>query len=413
LQATSADLQGLAGMRRLATGLLVLMALVFLAALHFEKSIPPLGFVRAFAEAAMVGALADWFAVTALFRHPLGIPIPHTAIIPRNKDRIGENMGRFVEQNFLAPALVAERVAHVDFAGKLARWLAEPAQGAWLAGGIASVLPRILHALDDSDLRRFAGEHLVAGVRKIDFATVAAEVLELMTRDNRHHVIVTQLIEQAKELLEEFKPQIRERIRKEVWWGLRTVSLDELLYNRIVEAIEHFLEELRDTPTHEMRARIDARLQRLIADLKDSPEFRAQGESLVRQLLENRELQVYLAIVWHEVRDRILADAALPASAIRSQLQASINNVGLALLRDEPMQEKFNVWLRHEIVEQVAAHGHHVSALIADTVRRWDPQTITEKAESEIGKDLQFIRINGTLIGGLVGLVLHTISLHL
>jgi uncharacterized membrane-anchored protein YjiN (DUF445 family) len=386
-------------MRRLATGLLVLMALVFLAALHFEKTIPPLGFVRAFAEAAMIGALADWFAVTALFRHPLGIPIPHTAIIPRNKDRIGENMGRFVEQNFLAPALVAERVAHVDFAARLARWLAEPAQGAWLAGGIASVLPRILHALDDSDLRRFAGEHLVAGVRKIDFATVAAEVLELMTRDNRHHVIVTQLIEQAKELLEEFKPQIRERIRKEVWWGLRTVSLDELLYNRIVDAIEHFLEELRDTPTHEMRARIDARLQRLIADLKDSPEF--------------RELQVYLAIVWHEVRDRILADAALPASAIRSQLQASINNVGLALLRDEPMQEKFNVWLRHEIVEQVAAHGHHVSALIADTVRRWDPQTITEKAESEIGKDLQFIRINGTLIGGLVGLALHTISVYL
>src|SRR5262245_338038 len=328
-------------MRRLATGLLVLMALVFIAALHFEKSIPPLGFVRAFAEAAMVGALADWFAVTALFRHPLGIPIPHTAIIPRNKDRIGETMGRFIEQTLLAPTLVADRVAHVDFAGKLARWLAEPAQGAWLAGGLASVLPKILHALDDSDLRRFAGEHLVAGVRKIDFATIAAEMLELMTRDNRHHAIVTQLIEQAKELLEEFKPQIRERIRKEVWWGLRTVSLDELLYNRIVDAIERFLEELRDTPTHEMRARIDVRLQRLIADLKESPEFRAQGESLVRQLLENRELQVYLAIVWHEVRDRILADAALPASAIRSQLQASINNVGLALLRDEPMQEKF------------------------------------------------------------------------
>jgi hypothetical protein len=155
------------------------MALVFVAALHYEKSIPPLGFVRAFAEAAMVGALADWFAVTALFRHPLGIPIPHTAIIPRNKDRIGENMGRFVEQNFLAPALVAERSRTSISPARLARWLAEPAQGAWIAGGIASMLPRILHALDDSDLRRFAGEHLVAGVRKIDFATIAARMLEL------------------------------------------------------------------------------------------------------------------------------------------------------------------------------------------------------------------------------------------
>ena len=400
-------------MRRLATGLLVLMGLVFVLALHLEKSIPPLGFVRAFAEAAMVGALADWFAVTALFRHPLGIPIPHTAIIPRNKDRIGENMGRFVEQNFLAPALVAERIAHVDFAGRLAQWLAEPAQGGWLAGGITSVLPRILNALDDADLRRFLGEHLVAGVRKIDFATIAAEMLELLTRDNRHHAIVTQMIDHAKELLDEFKPQIRERIRKEVWWGLRTVAVDELLYNRIVDAIEGFLEELRDTPTHEMRARIDARLERLIGDLRQSPELRAQGESLVRQLLENQELQAYLGIVWHEVRDRILFDAALPASAIRAQLEASIGNIGRALQRDEPMQEKLNVWVRREIVEQVAAHGHHVSALIADTVRRWDPETITEKAESEIGKDLQYIRINGTLIGGLVGLVLYTASIYL
>ena len=394
-------------MRRLATGLLVLMALVFLAALYFEPRVPQLGYVRAFAEAAMIGALADWFAVTALFRHPLGIPIPHTAIIPRNKDRIGENMGRFVEENFLAPPLVAERVAHVDFAGKLAKWLAEPAQGAWLAGGIASILPRILHALDDDDLRRFAGEHLVAGVRKIDFATIAAEVLDLLTRDNRHHVLVTQLIDQAKDLLEEFKPQIRERVRKEVWWGLRTVAVDEVLYTRIIDALERFLEELRDTPTHEMRARIDARLQRLIGDLRQSPEFRAMGESLVEQLLQNRELQAYLGIVWHEVRDRVLADAALPASAIRSQLQASIGNVGLALLGDRAMQEKLNVWVRREIVEQVAAHGHHVAALIADTVRRWDPETITQKAETEIGKDLQYIRINGTLIGGLVGLLLY------
>jgi len=397
-------------MRRLATALLVLMAFVFLAAHHYEPSVPPLAYVRAFAEAAMVGAVADWFAVTALFRHPLGIPIPHTAIIPRNKDRIGENLGRFVEENFLAPALVAERVARVDFANRLAKWLAEPTQGAWLAGGIASILPKILHALGDADLRRFAGEHLVAGVRKIEFASVAGEVLELLTRDNRHHALVTQLIDEARVLLEEFKPQIRERVRKEVWWGLRTVAVDEVLYTRIIDALERFLEELRDTPTHEMRRRIDDRLRRLIEDLKHSPELRTQGESLVRQLLENRELQLYLGIVWHEVRDRILADAALPASAIRAQLQASIGNLGLALLGDEAMQEKLNVWVRREIVEQVEAHGHHVAALIAETVRKWDAETITQKAEAEIGKDLQYIRINGTLIGGLVGIVLHMFS---
>lgn len=405
-----AEPAGLTAMRRLATGMLALMALVSVLVHHYEQSIPALSFVRAFSEAAVVGALADWFAVTALFRHPLGIPIPHTAIIPRNKDRIGENLGRFVEENFLAPALVAERVARVDFAGRLARWLSEPAQGAWLAGGIASVLPRILNALEDEDLRRFAREHLVAGVRRIEFAALAGEVLELLTRDNRHHAFVTQLIDQAKSLLEEFKPQIRERIRKEVWWGLRTVAMDEVLYARIIEAIEQFLEELRDTPTHDLRQRIDGALERLIGNLKNSPELRAQGEALVAQLLENRELQVYLGIVWTDVRDRILADAAAPASAIRAQLQASIGNVGLALLGDHAMQEKLNVWVRREIVEQVAAHGHQVASLISETVRKWDAGTITQKAEAEIGKDLQYIRINGTLIGGLAGLLLHIFS---
>ena len=405
-----AEPEALTAMRRLATGMLALMAIVSVFARHYEQSVPALSLVRAFSEAAVVGALADWFAVTALFRHPLGIPIPHTAIIPRNKDRIGENLGRFVEQNFLAPALVAERVARVDFAGRLAKWLSEPAQGAWLAGGIASILPKVLHALDDEDLRHFAREHLVAGVRRIEFASVAGEVLELLTRDNRHHALVTQLIDQARVLLEEFKPQIRERIRKEVWWGLRTVAMDEVLYNRIIDALEQFLEELRDTPTHEMRQRIDNALHRLIENLKSSPELRAQGEALVQQLLENRELQIYLGIVWHEVRDRILADAALPASAIRSQLQASIGNVGLALLGDTAMQEKLNVWVRREIVEQVAAHGHQVASLISETVRKWDAETITQKAEAEIGRDLQYIRINGTLIGGLAGLLLYMFS---
>jgi uncharacterized membrane-anchored protein YjiN (DUF445 family) len=211
-------------------------------------------------------------------------------------------------------------------------------------------------------------------------------------------------------LLEEFKPQIRERVRKEVWWGLRTVAVDEVLYARIIDALERFLEELRDTPTHEMRQRIDDALQRLIGNLKNSPELRAQGEALVQQLLENRELQVYLGIVWHEIRDRILADVVLPASAIRAQLQASVGNVGLALLGDRAMQEKMNVWVRREIVEQVAAHGHQVAALISETVRKWDADTITQKVETEIGRDLQYIRINGTLIGGLAGLMLHLFS---
>jgi len=413
LPASEREPRDLAGVRRLATGLLALMALVFLVAHRYEPQMPALGFVRAFAEAAMVGALADWFAVTALFRHPLGIPIPHTAIVPRNKDRIGDNLGRFVEQNFLAPPLVAERVRDADFAGRAARWLADPGQGAWLAGGIASILPKILHALEDTDLRRFAGEHLVAGVRKIEFASIAGDALELLTRDNRHHAFVTHLIDQAKTLLDEFKPQIRERVRKEVWWGLRTVAVDEVLYLRIIDALERFLEELRDTPTHELRQRVDEALARLIEKLRHSPELRAQGETLVRQLLENRELQEYLGVVWHEARDRILADAALPDSAIRAEIQASLGNLGQALLRDQPMLDKLNAWIRREIVAQVSAHGHYIAKLISDTVRSWDPQTITDKAEAEIGKDLQYIRINGTLIGGLVGLVLYTLSLHL
>ncbi len=397
-------------MRRAATGLLLLMAVVFLCAQHYEKVMPAIGPVRAFAEAAVIGALADWFAVTALFRHPLGIPIPHTAIVARNKDRIGDNLGRFVEENFLAPQLVAARIARVDFAGRMAKWLAEPAQAAWLAGGLTSVLPKVLGALDDTDLRRFARAHLSAGARRIDVAPLAGEILELLTRNDRHQELLTQLIEQLPGLLEEYKPQIRERVKQEVWWGLRTVALDEIVYQKFIDALERFLEELRTTPTHELRQRFDRAVRRLIGDLKSSPEYQARGEALRERLLENPALHGYVASLWDEIRDRILEDAASASSAIRAQFQSSIANLGLALLGDLAMQDKLNGWVRAEIVEQVAAHGHHVAKLISDTVRRWDAETVTQKVEAEVGRDLQYIRINGTLIGGLAGLALYALS---
>ncbi len=398
-------------MRRLATGLLVVMVLLLVAAQHFEGTNPSLGFVRAFAEAAVVGALADWFAVTALFRHPLGVPIPHTAIVPRNKDRIGDNLGRFVQENFLSPPLVAERIAHVDFAGRFAKWLSEPAQAAWLAAGITGVLPRILHSLDDQDLRRFAKEQVTAGLRQIEIAPVAGEVLALLTRDNRHQELVTQLIERIMVLVQEYKPQLREKVRKEVWWGLRTWAVDELVYAKIVAAVDAFLEELRNTPTHELRSRFDQALERLIEELKSSPAYRAQGEAFKRQLLENPALQEYIASVWREIRNRIVDDVARPDSAIRAQLQASIMKLGQALLHDQAMRDKLNAWIRAEIVAQLGAHGHQIALLISETIRKWDAKTVTDKVESEVGSDLQYIRINGTIIGGLVGLLIYAVSL--
>ncbi len=403
--------QRLAQMRRIATGLLFAMGAVFICAHLYEPAYPALAFVRAFAEAAMVGALADWFAVTALFRHPLGIPIPHTAILPRKKDRLGENLGKFVEQNFLATNVVAEKIAGSDYAGPFGRWLAEPRQASRIAAALVSFLPKLLGAFDRAPIQHFIKQQVLSFAGKIDIAPLAAHFLTSLTVSDRHQQLLTAVIGQLSILLDANKPTIREKVEREVWWVLRKLAIDEKIYHKIVDAVEEYLREVRDAPDHPMRARFDASLAEFIVKLETSPEYREKGEAIKQQLLQSPALHGYLEGLWDDIRNYLTNDAARPDSVVRGRIESALVHLGSALARDQVLHDRINQWLRELIVETVREHGHHAANFIADVVRRWDTDTVTEKIELEVGRDLQYIRINGTLIGGLVGLIIYTASL--
>jgi uncharacterized membrane-anchored protein YjiN (DUF445 family) len=403
-------LAGLRGMQRLAALLLVLAGALYVVARLYEPAHPLLGYLRAFCEAAMVGGLADWFAVTALFRHPLGLRLPHTAIIPTNKDRIGDTLGQFVQRNFLSPEVVAAKIAEIDLAGTTARWLADPQRSAPLAAHIAQFLPRILDAMGDEPVRHFLHGNLVAWLRRVDMASLAADVLETLTAQNRHQALVDEIIAQAERFLRESEPEIRARVREKTAWLWQKIGLDEKVADRLIRAAEEALAEVSADPTHAWRQRFTQLVQDYIAALRISSEYQRRAEALKEALVEHPLLTHYLGAVWDEIRARIREDAALPDSRVRAHLQVSLMRLGEGLLADSAVRDAVNASLRQTLIRVVETRRQEVAALIADQVRRWDAGTLTERIERAIGRDLQYIRINGTVIGGLVGVAIHFIS---
>ena len=397
-------------MRRVATGLFVLMAVMYVAALMHEAEQPWLGFVRAFAEAAMVGALADWFAVVALFRHPLGLPIPHTAIIPRNKDRIGAGLGRFVETNFLAPEIVSQKLADADLAGALAQWLKRPKTAELLALRVSRFLPGLLDTLDDDDLRRLLHTAVTGRLESVQLAPLAGDALSLLTRDGRHRPVVDELLAHAADALHEYEPLIRERVRERTAWLWRAIGVDAIVADKLITVAEETLDAARNDPAHAWRVKLDEQLAEFAEALRTSPELHESAEALKAELIAHPTVARYLQSLWNDLRAGVAADVAKPDSRIRAHLTAAIHAFADRLQEDEAVRRKANRLLR-SIVEQAAATGRHGMAdLIAQTVHAWDAHTVSSKIEIAVGKDLQFVRINGTLIGGLVGLALHGIS---
>jgi len=400
-------------MQHFATGLLLLVAAVYGLARFYEPVHPVVGFVRAFCEAAMVGGLADWFAVTALFRHPLGVPLPHTAIIPANKDRIGDALGLFVERNFLSTDVVASKLGQIDFAGLTAGWLADPNRAGPAAAQIARFLPRILDAAGDEPVRRFIHHNLVDALRRIDLAPFAADLLETLTAQNRHQRLVDEIIVHAQRFLEESELDIRLRVREKTAWLWQKLGVDEAISDRLIRAAEEALAEVSADPEHAWRQRFTEMILEYIEALRTSPDYAARAERLKNALLDHPLLAQYIGEVWDDVRDRIRHDVAQPDSRIRSNLQKALVHLGEGLLAEAAVQKSMNIWLCQALADLVEARRHEVAVLIAETVRRWDARTVSDRIEHSIGRDLQYIRINGTVIGGLVGLGIHALSMLL
>ena len=402
---------GAQGMKVVATGLLVVMAAVFVAARVLEPRYPWLAYVKAFAEAAMVGGLADWFAVTALFRHPLGLPIPHTAIIPRNKDRIGEALASFLKENFLIPSVVARRMRKLDVAAAVGRFLQTPSgEGTRIRAGASRLIADLFESLDDERLGGIVKSAISARIRKMDVSPLLGHALASAINEDRHVPMLEAAIRWTARALEANEPLIREMVHKKANWALKLAGFDTRLANAIIDGLKKLTSEMSTDPAHPVRVKVEEALAQLANDLQTRPETRARVEAIKEQLLDNKSVSLWLDTLWQKGREAIIKAARNPDAVMAGKLGEVLKSMGGTLESDPRIRAAINQFARRAVVGMAASYGGSIVKLVSDTVRGWDARTVTARLEAAVGRDLQYIRINGTIVGGLVGLVLHVID---
>jgi uncharacterized membrane-anchored protein YjiN (DUF445 family) len=403
---------GAQGMKVVATGLLVVMAAVFAIARAFEPQQPWLGYVKSFAEAAMVGGLADWFAVTALFRHPLGLPIPHTAIIPRNKDRIGEALARFLQENFLIPSVVARRMRNIDVSGAVGHFLQTPSkeEQSRIRAGASRLIADIFESLDDERLGGIVKSAISSRLRKTEVAPLLGHALASAINDDRHVPMLEAGIRWMARALDANEPLIREMVHKKANWALKLAGLDAKLADAIIDGLRKLTVEMSTDPGHPVRIKVEEALAQLANDLQTKPETRERVEAMKEQLLDNQSVSLWLDALWQKGREAIVKAARNPDAVLAGKLGEILKSMGGTLERDPRIRKAINQFARRAVVGAAASYGSSIVRLVSDTVRSWDARTVTARLESAVGRDLQYIRINGTLVGGLVGLVLHVLD---
>ena len=397
-------------MKLAATGLLVAMAVLFAAAWQMETRYPAFGYVRAFAEAGIAGGVADWFAITALFRRPLGLPLPHTAIIPRKKHRIAQNLGQFFERNFLSEDSVSVRLADLDLAAPAMRWLVQPQQLEHIAGYIAALVPKEIDALDDETLDRMARDAIAERVREVDLAPLAAAALAELTQAIDYDAIIMAALGELGALVDDNKDVIRARVRNETGWILQRMSVDAKVTDAVIKVLDDAVEEVRSTPDHPWRRRLSKLAHEQLLAMGHSPMYLAKWDALREQALQSDAFAQRIGGLRRDLIEKLRRDAQSPDSFARVGLRAALERLARGAAEDESLHARVAAYAREAILDMVPALRHELGLLIADTVLRWDTATVTTKIELEVGRDLQFVRINGTLIGGLVGLVLHAIG---
>ena len=399
-------------MRLVATGLLLVMAIAFLLLRRFSGEHPAWGYALAFTEAAMVGGLADWFAVTALFRRPLGLPIPHTAIIPENKDRIAETMAAFLRDNFLTPIVVARRMRGYNIAGAAGTYLADPAMGGEgrLRAGVASLLGDVLESLDKDQLGSMVKGGLRAQLEKLDLAPLLGQLLTAAIADQRHLPVIESFIRRAALTIEDNEDLVRAIIHDRAGGMMRWTGLDEKLANAVLDGLYKLLAETLVMPDHPLRGRIIEGIDQLAHDLLHDPAMQARVQRLKGEVLDNPAMARWLDGMWEQLRLKLLRAVRDPGRVLSGQMGDSMAALGKALQGDPRLQLLVNRFARRTTVGMVTRYGDEIVRLVSETVRRWDARTVTDRIEGAVGRDLQFIRINGTLVGGLVGVLLHALG---
>jgi len=402
---------GAAGMKLAATSLLVAMAAVFFLTRQFEPAYPWLAWVKAFAEAAMVGGLADWFAVTALFRHPLGLPIPHTAIIPRNKDRIGQALASFLRDNFLITEVIARRMRNIDIAGAAGRFLRTPeGEGDRIRRGASRLIADIFEGLDDERLGGIVKGAVASRLKKVEVSPLIGHALASAINEDRHVPMLEAAIRWMARALDANESLIRDMVHKRASWILKIAGLDTKLADAIVEGLRKLTAEMSTDPAHPVRIKVEEALAQLANDLQTKPETRERVEAMKDELLANRSIGLWLDTLWHKGREAVIRAARNPDAAMAGKLGEVLRSMGATLESDARIRSAINQFARRAVTGMAASYGSSIVKLVSETIRSWDAETVTARLEAAVGRDLQYIRINGTLVGGMVGVIIHALD---
>lgn len=404
---TTDDAATPAGGRRLrafATALLFVMAaLLFLATWAMHALSPHYVWLKSFAEAALVGGLADWFAVTALFRHPMGLPIPHTAIIPRSKDRIGDTLARFLHENFLTEDVLGRQLARLDTATFLADFLSRPVSGGALQQNALQLVGQLLETEAAAEIGEKLKSGAIGQLSETRISPLAGRMLGAALASERHVPIVNAIIDWASRTLHSQEGLIRAMVTERTAWLLTLVKIDNRIADALINGLDNLLAEMAGNPAHPVRRRAGRALARLAHALQHDPAMQAKAEALKRELVHSPALRDWLDDLWQRGRAGFSTFLSGPDAADISVA------VARALREDEALALAVNDIARRTLLNVVGHHGDTIVGLVSETVRGWDSATITEKLESAVLRDLQYIRLNGTLIGGTIGIVLHAI----
>jgi len=397
-------------MQRLATGLLVAAGVLFVLTSIFRDVAPWVPFVRAFAEAAMVGAFADWFAVTALFRHPLGIPIPHTAIIPNRKSQIAVGFGRFIEHNFLDPDQITTRIRSQNLVKRLAKWLRSPERANQIADAVTEIIRGILNVIDDDKVSRALSRGLNQRLETIRAAPLVGRFLGILLAGDRQRDALVQLINLLAEVIATNENEIRRRIARELPpWVPRIV--DRRIYERLLEGVQRLLDELRGNPDHPVYHQFAGLIDRWIVDLQFDPQMQQQIDGLKHELINHPVAQELVRMSWRDLKLTLLEQSVTSSSSLRRSIVVAVERFADVIEDNNEWYEKIENWMTAVVVALVSRYRHVIGEFVTQVVNSWDTQMTTRKIELQFGRDLQFIRINGTIVGGLVGLIIHSVSL--
>ncbi len=394
-----------------ATGLFVLMAVIFVITTILQKSDDShwIGYVRAFSEAAMVGALADWFAVTALFHHPLGLKIPHTNLIQNKKEQIGDNLGSFVVGNFLSPQNIRPYILQLKVSNFVGEWLSKPRNQEILLHETATIVLDILHKLDDEAVVKFIANKAREMSEDVKVNRIIGNGMDYILERNEHQRVMTNLAQQIKNYIANNREMVREKVKKESY-TLIPKFVDDAIADKITSGLSTFFEDVEQDESHSLRSEITRKLFAFANELKENEEWEEEFRSVRENFLKEEKLTQYSKDIWNSIKKSVSTELENEDSTLKKYIQKNIDELAVNLQNDEKLQYKIDHWIRVTAYKYILKNTHQFGDLISSTVGNWEGKELSDKLELEVGKDLQFIRVNGTLVGGLVGLVIYTIA---